>query len=151
MRNIVLIILVSVFCQVCCGEVELKGNPAELTAHLKTDREVVVLRGRATLEPQSNEGAVTISVTTEDGSLEQALRENQRIREEITGKLTKLGIAGDCIKISKFSSTPKYSIWTDKAKSYSVDNIVKISIKSEEDFQRVGKIVDGYKEVRYQV
>jgi len=102
MRNIISIILVCLFCQVCCGEVELRGNPSELTAHLKADREVVVLRGQAALEPQSHEGEVKISVTTKDRSLEKALRDNQRIGEEITDKLIKLGIARDSIRSSKF-------------------------------------------------
>ncbi len=60
------------------------------------------------------------------------------------------GIPAARIQASKFSSTPKYGIFGGKAKSYRVENVVKITALDEEEFQAVANLVDAHAEVRYE-
>ena len=48
-----------------------------------------------------------------------------------------------------FSSTPKYGLFGDKPKSYKVENVIKITVQSEKEFQAVAGLVDSAPEVRY--
>jgi len=135
--------------QLCMAEPEIKGTPSELTQYLKELPQTVEMRGEASLELQSDNGIIQISVTTKNSSLEKSLKENQSIRNDIFGQLISGGIKKESIKGSKYSSTPEYGMWSDKPKEYRIDNIVKISIEKEADFQLIGKIVDANKRVQY--
>jgi uncharacterized protein YggE len=63
--------------------------------------------------------------------------------------LAERGIPADRVQASKFSSTPKYGLFGEKAKSYRVENVVKISANDEKEFQAVAGLVDTLPEVRY--
>jgi uncharacterized protein YggE len=53
------------------------------------------------------------------------------------------------VQASKFSSTPKYGLFGDKAKSYRVENFVKITAQDEKEFQAVAGLVDAWPELQY--
>ncbi|MGZ4973731.1 MAG: SIMPL domain-containing protein, partial [Limisphaerales bacterium] len=50
---------------------------------------------------------------------------------------------------SQFSQTPKYGLFGDKAKSYVVENTVKVTVHNEKEFQAVAGVVDSVNEARY--
>lgn len=63
--------------------------------------------------------------------------------------LARHGLQEDRLKASRFSSTPKYGLLREKPKSYRVENIVKITVQDEREFQLVAKLVDSVSEVFY--
>lgn len=131
------------------AEPEMRGSPTELTQYLKDIPKTISVVGNGEVKVQSDRAVVSLSVRTEDKQLGTALRTNQKLRGEISASLEQHGIKGDQIKASKFSQTPKYGLFGDKAKSYVVDNIINVTVQTEKDFQTVASVVDGMSEVRY--
>jgi uncharacterized protein len=132
------------------GEPEIKGTPSELTAYLHNLPRSVTLNTEAKVEVQADKAIVEISIKTESSSLEASLKANQALRAAITAKLGEANIPADKIAAEKFSSTPRYGLWSNKPNKYEVRNLVKITITDEKDFQQIAKIVDQYPEVEYQ-
>jgi uncharacterized protein YggE len=150
MRHILLIVFLVIFCAVnSFAEPELKGTPSELENYLESIPKIVSLSGEASLEIQAKRGIVSVNVKTEDLYLQKALQTNQRIRNEIVSKLINNGIPKDNIIGSKFSSTPEFGLWSKKPNKYKVENSLKITVQSEEEFQSVANIIDSYEQVIY--
>jgi uncharacterized protein len=131
------------------AEPELKGTPTELAAHLQNLPRTVAIVGQSEVTLQVKEAVVTLMATTEHKSLEQALRLNQQIRTRVAGTFTKAGISIDRIQTAKFSSIPQYGMWSDKAKSYRVENAMKVTVREEREFQILAGIVDAEADVRF--
>ena len=132
-----------------CAEPELKGSPAELTAYLATLPKTVSITGESELKSAADRAIVSLKVVTENKSLQEAARANQEIRSALLRTLTERGLPADRVKASRFSSTPKYGWLREKPKSYRVENIVKITVQDEKEFQAVAKLVDSVSEVFY--
>lgn len=132
------------------AEPELRGSPTELTQYLKDIPKTVSVVGDAEVKSQADHAVVSLSVRTEDKLLATALRTNQKLRADVTATLEQHGIKVDQIKASQFSQTPKYG-WLsgDKAKSYVVENTIKVTVHSEKEFQAVAGVVDSVNETRY--
>lgn len=131
------------------AEPELKGSPAELAALLSTVPKIVSISGEAELKVPADRALVSLKVVTENKSLEEASRANQEIRARILRTLGEQGIPNDRVRASKFSSTPRYGLFREKAKSYRVENTVKITAQDEKEFQAIGNLVDAMAEVRH--
>jgi len=131
------------------AEPELKGTPAELAAYLASVPKTVTLLGDAEVKVPADRALISLNVVTENKSLQEASRANQELRARIVRSLTEQGLPAERIKASKFSSTPKYGVFKEKAKSYRVENIIKITAHDEKEFQAVAGLVDGISEVRY--
>ena len=140
----VLTVVVPVF-----AEPEIKGSPSELAGYLAGVPKYVTISGKSELKVTADRAIVTIGVLTESKSLETALKSNQDLRTKVVNLLHKGGIAAERIVASRFSSTPKYGLFSDKPSSYKVENLVKIEVVNEKDFQEVAKIIDSFKEVTY--
>jgi uncharacterized protein len=106
--------------------------------------------GRAEIKVPADRAVLQLKVTTEDKSLQGALKKNQGIRNDVRASLVKGGIAEDRIKGSKFSSTPNYGFWGDKVKSYKVENMITVSVSNEDEFQLVAGELDKHPEISYQ-
>lgn len=131
------------------AEPEIKGTPKELAAWLDGVAKPVTFSGEAEIKAPADQATVRLIVHTESKGLEDALRKNQEIRGKIVAELKKNGIPADAVEVSKFSSTPKFGFFGDKAKSYTVENFVTIRVQKESEFQSVAAIVDAWPEVRY--
>ncbi|MGZ4961597.1 MAG: SIMPL domain-containing protein [Limisphaerales bacterium] len=131
------------------AEPELRGSPTELTQYLKDIPKTVSVVGTAEVKVQADRAVVSLSVRTEDKLLATALRANQKLRAEILSSLNQKGLKSDQIKASQFSQTPKYGLFGDKAKSYVVENTVKVTVHNEKEFQAVAGVVDSVNEARY--
>jgi uncharacterized protein YggE len=92
---------------------------------------------------------VTLRVATESRSLQDALRQNQELRGKLADHLKRQGIPADRIQGSKFSSTPKYGMFGEKAKSYRVENMIRVAVQDEKEFQSAAAAVDQWPEVQY--
>lgn len=132
------------------AEPEMRGSPTELTQYLKDIPKTVSVVGTSEVKVQADNAVVSLSVRTEDKLLATALKANQKLRAEVTATLEQHGIKSDEIKASQFSQTPKYG-WLsgDKAKSYIVENTIKVTVHNEKEFQAVAGVVDSVNEARY--
>lgn len=128
---------------------ELKGSPAELAAYLANLPRVVSVAGESEVKVPADRAALTLKVITESKSLLEALQMNQEIRGRMIASLKERGVPADRVQASKFSSSPRRGIFTEKAKSYRIENLVKVSVQDEREFQAVARVVDGSAEIHY--
>jgi uncharacterized protein YggE len=63
--------------------------------------------------------------------------------------LKKQGISADRIHAAKFSSTPKHWIFSEKAKSYRIENLMRVAVQDEKEFQGAAGAVDLWTEVQF--
>ncbi len=131
------------------AEPEIKGTASELTEHLKSIPRTVQLIGEGEVKASADRAVMSIRVVTENKSLQEASRVNQELRAKMLRVLAEKGIPAERVKASRFSSTPKYGLFGEKAKSYRVDNVVKITTHDEKEFQAVANLVDATPEFRH--
>jgi hypothetical protein len=144
-----LVAISAMFSTTLHAETEITGTPAELIQHLSSLPGVVLLTGEGEVKAPSDRALISLAVVTENRSLQEASRANQDIRARMIRTLGEQGIPAERIQASTFSSTPKYGVFGDKAKSYRVENVVKITAQDEREFQLIAGLVDGRDEVRY--
>lgn len=131
------------------AEPELKGTPSELSGVLTNVPKTAAITGEAEVRVQADRATITAKVSTSAKDLGQALRANQKARSKLTDRLTGQGISADQVKASKFSSTEKYSMFSEKVKSHRVDNLLKITVRNEQEFQVVADALDTIPEAQY--
>lgn len=136
------------------AEPELKGTPTELSQYLQNVpiREApksVSISGEAELRVPADQAVVTLKVTTENKSLHEALRLNQDIRTKLITNLKSHNLPAERVHASKFSSTPRFGLLGEKAKSYKVENLVRITVEDEHEFQLTASTVDQFGEVQF--
>ena len=131
------------------AEAELKGSPTELAAYLAGLPRTVIVTGEGEVKVQADRAVITLKVSTEKKSLADALRANEEVRSRMAGYLKDHGIGLERIHTSKFSSTQKYSVFSEKAKSHRVDNLIKITARDEQEFQAIAGATDKFAEVSY--
>jgi len=131
------------------AEPEIKGSPTELANYLNGMPKIVRVPGEAEVRVPAHRAMVTLRVVTENHSLQEALRANLDTRNKIADQLRKEGISADRIQASKFSSTPKFGMFSEKAKSYRVENLLRISVLDEKEFQTTAAAVDLWSEVQF--
>lgn len=136
------------------AEPELKGTPTELSQYLQNVpiREApksISIGGEAELRVPADQAVVTLKVTTENKSLQESLRLNQEVRSKLIANLKSHGMAAERVHASKFSSTPRFGLFGEKAKSYKVENLVRITVEDEHEFQLTASTVDQFTEVQF--
>jgi uncharacterized protein YggE len=131
------------------AEPEIKGTAPELAQFINGVSKTVLVTGEAEVRVPANRAVLSIKVVTENRSLQEALRANAELRGKLAEYLKKQGISADRIHASKFSSTPKFGMFGEKAKSYRVENEMRISVQDEKEFQSATGAVDAWSEVQY--
>jgi len=131
------------------AEPELKGGVNELTHYLLDNRRIVVISGEGEEKASADNAIVSLMVKTKEDKLQQALSKNKKIRNTIRNELIKKGIKEKDISFAKFASTPDYGWFGDKPTSYTINNEIKITIKSENKLEAIASIVDSKKEVYF--
>ena len=149
MRHVITISLGLLLIQRLSAEPELKGSPTELAAYLAGLPKTFSVAGESEVKLSADRALISLRVSTEHKSLQDALRANQEVRNKILNSLRDRDIPGERIQASKFSSTPKFGIFSDKAKSYRVENIVKVFVRDEKEFQAAAHLVDAFAEVQF--
>ena len=92
---------------------------------------------------------ITLKVTTENKSLHEALRLNQEVRNKLIAQLKSHNMPAERVHASKFSSTPRFGLFGEKAKSYKVENLVRITVEDEHEFQLTASTVSSFAEVQF--
>ena len=99
--------------------------------------------------PRRIRPSLPLKVVTDSKSLQEALRANQEVRAKLFAYYKNHNVPPERIHASRFSSTPKFGLFGDKAKSYRVENLVRVTVEDEREFQMGATIVDTFPEVRY--
>ena len=131
------------------AEPEIKGTASELAHYLNAVPKTVTITGEAEIRVPARRAVLSLRVITENKSLQEALRTNLEIRGKLTDYLKGLGMPTERIQAAKFSSTPKFGMWGEKAKSYRVENVMRISVQDEKEFQAATGVVDKWSEVQF--
>jgi uncharacterized protein YggE len=146
---LLLCITVSIVPTMLHAEPEIKGTPSDLTQFISTIPKTVFVTGQSEVRLAAARAIVSLTVVTENKSLSEALRFNAEICSKVRSELKRQGIAPEKIQGSRFSSTPKFGIWGDKAKSYRVENVLRVSVQDEKEFRSAAKAVDSIAEVNF--
>ncbi len=128
---------------------QLNGSPYELEKFLSGVPKLVTVTGETEMKVPADRATVMLRISTENKLLSEALKSNQVVRTKLLGYLKTKSIPLDRVQASKFSSTPKYGWFSEKAKSYRVDNFVKVTVQDETEFQAVAGAVDTWPEIQY--
>ena len=131
------------------AEPELKGTPAELTSYLSGLPKLVSIVGESEVKVSADRAVVTLKISTESKSLQESLRLNHEARGRVAALLKENGFGTNQIQAARFSSTQKYGIFAEKAKSHRVDNFLKVTVRDEKEFQAVANTVDRWPEVHF--
>jgi len=131
------------------AEPEIKGTAPELAQFINGAIKTVTVGGESEVRVAASRAVLTVSVITENRLLQEALRANADARSKVAAQLKQQGISAERIQSSKFSSTPKFGLFGDKAKSYRVENVMRISIQDEKEFRSAAGVVDAFPEVQY--
>jgi uncharacterized protein YggE len=135
--------------KLAAAEPELKGSPAELAAYLGNLPKMVSIAGESEVKMPADRAVVSLKVSTEQKLLQDTLRANQEARAKIISMLKDRGIPSERVQASKFSSTIVTGIFGGKAKSYRVENVLKVKVQDEKEFQSVAHVVDVMPEVQF--
>lgn len=128
---------------------ELKGSADELSSYLLDNRKIVVITGEGKEKIEADKAIVSLIVKTKEDRFQSALKKNKKIRENMRKELTAKNISADNITFAKFASTPEYGWFGDKPTSYTINNEVKVTIKSEDELEAIAAIVDKNNEVYF--
>jgi uncharacterized protein YggE len=131
------------------AEPELKGTANELSQYLAAMPKSVSISGEAELRVPADQAVITLKVTTENKSLHEALRLNGEVRGKLIAHLKSHNMPAERVHASKFSSTPRFGLFGEKAKSYKVENLVRITVEDEHEFQLTASAVDQFTEVQF--
>lgn len=140
-------VLLSLIAIPAFGEPQLSGSPQELRGFFQPDVKTVSISKEVREVTFKDQAVISMSVTTQDDKLSQALSNNAKIREDIARTLIADGIAQKHIKNAKFSTSPDYGWFGDKPDSYKVTNTVTVRIQDESELQSLAAIVDKYQQV----
>lgn len=150
MKNAAIIFLCGFLSAIGLGaEPEIKGTPSELANYLSNVSRFVTIHGDAELRVPADKASVLIKVTSEGRFLQQALRDNEEARNRLYNQLKLHNIPQERIMAAKFSSTPKYGLFSEKAKSYRVENLVKVIVMDDKEFQAIAGAVDTAPELQF--
>ena len=128
---------------------EFKGTEEELAHFLNGVTKVVTVSGESEVRLPASRAVLSVAVITENKSLQEALRANADIRGKVVAQLKQQGVPAERIQSSRFSSTPRFGLFGDKAKSYRVENVMRVSVQDEKEFRSAAGVVDAFSEVQY--
>jgi len=146
-----------ILCLACLGinqvlngaEPELKGTVTEVRQHLAAAERIVTVSGDAEVKSPADQAIVTLRLLSESKSLQEALKANQTLRSKLVNTLKDRGIGAERIDAGKFSSTPRHWIFSEKVKSYKVENLVKVTVLEERELQETARMLDELNGVEY--
>jgi uncharacterized protein YggE len=149
MKNVFVAIILIALAVSLRADTELKGSPGELAAFLDKTAHTVTITGEGEVKAAADRGHITMKITTDSKSLAEAMRMNADIRSKSMAWLKEQGIGPDRIQASKFSSTAKHGPFSDKVRNQRVENVLRITVHDEKEFQAVAALPDKFSEVTY--
>jgi len=146
MKQLYLLLVLSLLTPICLAQPELKGNPIELRQFLSKEQ-IVTLSAQAEERAYSDQAIIGLIVTTEKKLLSDSITSNRTLREILTQDLIKAGIEKEKIKSSKFSSSPQYGWFGKNPTSFEVVNRLSITINEEKHLEIIAKLTDQYEQI----
>jgi hypothetical protein len=131
------------------AEPEIKGTVSDLAHFISEVPKTVTVTGEAQVRVPAHRAVLCLRVVNENKSLQESLKANGELRIEVARFLKDAGIPAERIQGAKFSSTPKFGIFGEKAKSYRVENEIRVSVQDEKEFQAAVGAVDKWNEVQF--
>jgi uncharacterized protein YggE len=131
------------------AEPELKGRPSELAGYLAGLPPTVSISGEGEVKAQADRAILTFKVTTDAKLLHDAVQANQELRRKMAEFLKEHGVEPARIQAGRFSSTEKHGTFSDKVKGYRVENLVKVTVLNEQEFQSAAEISARFPDVTY--
>lgn len=129
---------------------QLSGTPDELRGFLFPRANTVNISGDAELTAYKDIARVSLLVTTEARSLNQAMSLNQELRGELITQFTAAGIPQADINNSKFASSPQYGLFGRNPSSYEVSARLDVEVSSEQALQLLAGAADEHDEVEFE-
>jgi uncharacterized protein YggE len=149
MKQILFIVCLGVSLVVSAAEPELKGTVTELRQHLAAVDRMVAVTGDGEVKSPADRAIITLRLISESKSLQEALKVNQTLRSKLVNALKERGIPVDRIDAGKFSSTPRHGTFSDKVKSFKVENQVKVTVVEEKELQDTVRMLDELDGLEY--
>ena len=149
MKQILFIVCLGVNLVVSAAEPELKGTLTELRQHLAAVDRMVAVSGDGEVKSPADRAIITLRLISESKSLQEALKVNQTLRSKLVNALKERGIPVDRIDAGKFSSTPRHGTFSDKVKSFKVENQVKVTVVEEKELQDTVRMLDELDGLEY--
>jgi len=145
MKFIPLLLLVAAS-QLTHADVQFQGTAVELSATLPSLPRLATIQGSGEVRTHANRARVDLLVATENRSLDQALAENARLREQLVRALTSRGIAPEQIQNSEFASSQRHALFSDKVKSYRIENHVQVTVRNAGQLRNLARQLDAQPE-----
>src|SRR6266705_437037 len=108
------------------AEPELRGTASDLSQYLAGVPRTVVVIGEAEVKVPADYATVSLKVSTDSKSLQEALRANHEVRNRLINYLKKQEIPAD-----------------------RVDKVVKVKVLDEKELQATSSAVDSWPEVQF--
>lgn len=136
---------------VAMAQPQLSGTPDELRGFLFPRPNLVNINGEGELTAYKDIAKISLLVTTEERSLNEAMAVNQELRLRLIEEFIAAGIADSDINNSKFSSSPQFGLFGRNPNSYEVAARLEISVNSEEHLQLLAAAADDNDEVEFEL
>lgn len=135
--------------QSALAEPDITGKPSEIAAFLETKAKTAAVAGEAEIKVPVEKAVASLRIVSEHRSFAEALQRNNELRANIVSALKRSGIPEDQLKGARFSSTPNYSVFNDKAKSYRIENLIRVTVTDDKEFLAVATTVDSLPDVHF--
>lgn len=150
MKSLLLLLSSITAVHLASADVQLHGTPVELKNALADLPRMANIRGSAEFRTNANRARVDVLVVTEARSLESALTDNARQREQLVNALARRGVDANQIRNSEFSSSKQHTFFGDKVKSYRIENHVIVTLQNGEQLRALAKQIDALSDVTLQ-
>jgi uncharacterized protein YggE len=145
------LVLLSVSGMCLSDEPELRGAPDKLAEYLNTVPEKVMLTGESEVIVTADRVIFTLSLSAEDDSLEQALKEMSRRKKKILSALALKGIPEKNISSLALPAIPLYRPETEESRErYKVADIIRVHIENETQYTGLASLIDSSDEIMYE-
>lgn len=129
---------------------ELTGTPDELRQFLHPNPNTVNITGSADISAYKDVAKVSLLVTTEERTLQEAMEINAELRQRMFDSFLGAGISEQEINNSKFSTSPQFGIFGRSPSSFEVSARLEVSVSSEINLQLLARLADENDEVIFE-
>lgn len=129
---------------------QLSGTPDELREFLVPRPNVVNISGEGELSSYKDVVKVSLVVTTESRTLNEAMSLNHDLRQRLIGEFLGAGIPEADINNAKFASSPQFGLFGRTPNRFEVTARLEVSVSSETHLQLLAAAADNNNEVKFE-
>lgn len=135
---------------VSIAQPQLSGSPNELRGFLFPNPNTVSINGEADLTAYKDLAKVSLLVTTQERSLNEAMIVNQALRSDMIEQFLGAGISDTAINNSRFSTSPQFGLFGRTPNRFEVTARLEVTVGSEENLQLLAAAADAKEEVEFE-